>query len=99
MAGSVEALEDAGESGDLVEAEHCPRHVGQHEHNKDDHHYHRHSDIPPIFKRVTKVVIVKPWPQTLGPKPLVSKPKPKGLGLTLKSHWPPPPHHHDPRSS
>ena len=57
LAGSVETLKDAGESGDLVEAEHCPRHVGQHEHNKDDHHYHRHSDIPPIFKRVTKVVI------------------------------------------
>ena len=54
LAGSVEALEDAGESGDLVEAEHCPRHVGQHEHNKDDHHYHRHSDIPPIFRGLQK---------------------------------------------
>ena len=37
-----------------------------------------------------KKTIVKPWPQTLSPKPLVSKPKPKGLGLTLKSHGPPP---------
>ena len=27
-----------------------------------------------------------------GPKPLVSKPKPKDLGLILKSHGPPPPH-------
>ena len=32
--------------------------------------------------------IVKPWPQTLGPKPLapnllVPNPKPRGLGLTL----------------
>ena len=27
-----------------------------------------------------------------GPKPLVSKPKPKGLGMTLKSYGPPPQH-------
>ena len=33
--------------------------------------------------------IVKPWPQTLSPKPLVLKPKPKGLGLTLKSYGSP----------
>ena len=31
-----------------------------------------------------------------GPKPLAPKhknPKPRGLGLTIKSHRPPPPHH------
>ena len=38
-----------------------------------------------------KCPLVKPWPKTLSPKPLVSKPKPKGLGLTLKSCRPPPP--------
>ena len=37
---------------------------------------------------MTKINIVKPWPQTLSPK----NPKPRGLGLTLKSHRPPPPH-------
>ena len=40
LAGSFEALKDAGDGCDLVEAEHSPRHVGQHEHDKDDHHYH-----------------------------------------------------------
>ena len=48
LAGSVVALEDAGDGGDLVEAEHCPRHVGQNEHHEDDHHYHRHSDLSPV---------------------------------------------------
>ena len=40
LAVSVEALEDAGDGGDLVEAQHSPRHVGQHKHHEDDHHYH-----------------------------------------------------------
>ena len=40
--------------------------------------------------------IVKPWPQTLSPKPLFSKAKPKGLGLTLKSHGKPPHHPNTP---
>ena len=49
LTGSVKALEDAGDGGDLVEAQHRPRHVGQHKYHKDDHHYHRHSDISPIL--------------------------------------------------
>ena len=52
LAGSVEALKDAGDGGDLVEAQHCPRQVGQYEHDEDDHHYHGHSDFSPVFKRV-----------------------------------------------
>ena len=35
-------------------------------------------------------IIVKPSPEV--PKSKVPKPRPKGLGLTLKSHGPPPPH-------
>ena len=58
LAGSVEALKDAGDGGDLVEAEHRPRQVGQHEHDKDDHHYHRHSDISPIFRGLRKLVLM-----------------------------------------
>ena len=51
LTGSVEALEDAGDGGDLVEAQHSPWHVGQHKHHEDDHHNHRHSDISPILGR------------------------------------------------
>ena len=53
------ALEDAGDGGDLVEAEHRPRHVGQHEHHKDDYHYHRHSDFSPVSERETDIVVLQ----------------------------------------
>ena len=58
LAGSVVALEDAGDGGDLVEAEHRPRHVGQHEHHEDDHHYHRHSDFSPVSERETDIRVL-----------------------------------------
>ena len=66
-----------------------------------DHKMNPCKDLPPklIGNHTTYIQysssrknIVKPWPQTLSPKPLVSKPKPNGLGLTLKSHGPPPHH-------
>lgn len=50
LAGSVVALKDTGDGGDLVEAEHCPRHVGQHEYHEDDHHYPRHSDLSSVVR-------------------------------------------------
>ena len=40
LAGSIVALEDVGDGGDLIEAQHSPRHVGQYEYHEDDHHYH-----------------------------------------------------------
>ena len=49
LADSIEALEDVGDGGGLVEAQNRPWHVGQHKYHEDDHHYHRHSDISPIF--------------------------------------------------
>ena len=57
LAGSVVALEDVGDGGDLVEAQHSPRHVGQYEYHEDDHHYHRHSDISPVFGKYIDVLI------------------------------------------
>ena len=40
-------------------------------------------------KNVVLKIVILTYCQALRPKPLVSKPKPKGLGLTLKSHGPP----------